>query len=275
MFHCEVIIVDNSDKFHLDADIKNRFSRVHLIRNSYNRGFGAACNQAIAVSSGEYLCFINSDAQFEPSCLHDLYSFLERFSHIGVSSPNVYNTDYQPTTSFGRIYPGILFELNELFLSIPSRLIYRGSYNFNFSKNEILFFGPISGSCFMARSELIKMVKGFDEEYFLYYEDTDLMYRLKCLGTRMANLPYAAIRHLESKSQVSREKTLHHTLTSKWIYLKKHQKNFRLVHLLFLTSAVIRIFLFSFVLRFGKVRYWRSLLIIEHSTFNQSQSLWK
>jgi GT2 family glycosyltransferase len=267
----EVIIIDNSDRRPVLPEVSLTYLQTQLITNSTNLGFGSACNQGILASNGEYICFINSDASFGTDCLSLLVSAFQTFPEAGVVCPNIYNQANAPSTSFGRIYPGILFEINELLFRLPSRLIYNKRYNFNHSIKPLVFFGPISGACFMIRADLIRTAGGFDDRFFLYYEDTDLMYRLKKLGVSMINVPQASVVHIESKSQESRKKTLIYSFTSKWVYLKKHKKNSRLVHLLFTFGSLSKILFYLITRNNIKRDDWLSIWKTERQTYNLSK----
>ena len=113
------------------------------------------------------------------------------------------------------------------------------------SKNpqDVSEVGYISGADLILRRDVIDKTGAFDEDFFLYYEETELQYRIKKAGYKIYVVPQAEIMHLEGKS--SNKKTMRlESYKSEYLYFKKCYKltKFSPVKLIFLAVLSIRFF---------------------------------
>ena len=98
----EQIIIDNASPDNTVSLIKEKFPQVHLIANQENKGFGAANNQGVAISSGKWLLFLNPDMRVEPGSLDIIVEWMEQHPNVGLSSVKLIdeegnlNEDAQP-----------------------------------------------------------------------------------------------------------------------------------------------------------------------------------
>lgn len=193
----EVIVVDNVSTDKSQKMIKQKFSKVRLITNKENVGFGSACNQAAMESRGEYLLILNPDTEIIGVPFKDLFNLFAKDPTIGAIIPIVFdafgNLKYKtirtiptPLMTFGYIYP-------QFGLSGARRI---DSVNLN--KVQEHQYPP--GFCFLIKSSTFNVLSGFDEHFFLYFEDTDLGVRLRKIGLKVISYPGFKIVHVGARS---------------------------------------------------------------------------
>ncbi len=238
----EIIVVDNNSTDGSSEKIKNEFPEVILIELSKNTGFGYANNVGVKNSKGKYILILNNDTEIIDNSIMHLISVLNHNPEYGIVSPVLYYGDGSPQISFGRD-PGIF---NEFFTKYFSNLIF---------KLRIKFFGNkfekdvdwISGACFLIRSELYTSIGGFDEEFFLYFEDADLGKRVREKGFSNHITSKSKIIHFLGKSTSSDFPSLLPTIKRGHLYYyKKHNGKFSFIILklyLILKFSLKRVFM--------------------------------
>lgn len=219
----EIIVVDNASPNDDVNSFHNEFPEITLIRSIENLGFGRANNLGAQNAKGRNLFFLNPDTKLISNAIKILSDFLENHSDIGACGGNLYDKDNLPTLSFSRLMPSLKSDLDYLFLNIYSKLKYGKLYYFNKSDRPINIKGNISGADLMMRRNLFIKLEGFDKDYFMYYEETDLIFRLRKLGYKTFIIPNAKIIHYEGKSETVKENTLNRLFVSKRIYYLKNK----------------------------------------------------
>lgn len=195
----EIIVVDN----HSEDDCKDVLSEISkniiFIELEDNLGFGVANNKGVEVSSGRNILCLNPDTILINNAIKELSFFLDSHGKVGVCGGNLYDEKMNPTHSFFRYLPSVFWEINVLFLGYMEKLFYYGNYDFN-KKGTPFEVGYITGADLMVRRDVFKLAGGYSSDFFMYYEDTDLCFRIKRLGYKIYSVPTAAIQHLEGRS---------------------------------------------------------------------------
>lgn len=182
--HCEVIVVDNSSSDGSAEAIETHFPDVILIRSNINGGFGAGNNLGVQQAQGKYLVFLNPDTLVEYGWIEALLAPLETDDSAGLVTAKILLAD-QPD----RINTcGNTVHLTGLSLC-------RGMGYPRESLNEPEEIDAVSGAAFAIRRELFKALGGFDEDTFLYMEDTDLSWRARLAGWRCLYAPDSIVLH--------------------------------------------------------------------------------
>jgi GT2 family glycosyltransferase len=186
----QVLVADNASPDDSVAFLEARFAApaVRVLRSDENRGFGAACNAGAAAASAPLLCFLNSDAVFEPNCLGILAARLDRDPHTGIVAPAV-------RTPEGGLQP----DAQGAFPSAWSLLARSRSW-----QPEALEPDWVSGVAFAVRRDEFLKLGGFDPAFFMYYEDVDLCRRYRAAGYRVGRELHAAVTHAGGASRTSR-----------------------------------------------------------------------
>ncbi len=196
----EIIVVDNATEPNLADELSDLFAdRVKTIILEDNIGFGQANNVGFRYASGRNVLCLNPDTIVLNNAIAVMSEFLDRKENAGACCANLYDENMQPTHSFMRVLPGLATEINRMFLRKPLAWIYGNNFEHNFTKSELVV-GYICGASMMVKKQILNQTKGFDKSFFMYYEDTDLSWRIKRLGCKLYSIPSAKIQHLEGKS---------------------------------------------------------------------------
>ena len=223
----EIIVVDNASPEGI-RDLER--DDIRLIRNQANVGFGAGCNAGARHANGELLLFLNPDTVLiddVPSCLA---AFLKEHPGAGGAGPMVLELDGKIHFGAGRSFPGIVNEFLEhstlTFKRPQGRLTGRPYYSF-WDHDSTRPVDALLGACMMFRRELFEKLGGFDERFFLYYEEVDLCKRSWDAGRPIYYVHTCRLRHVGHQSVIkeygSLEPAHFHYFESANKYFKKHQ----------------------------------------------------
>ena len=158
---------------------------IRVVRNPRPIGFGANHNRAFAQATGKYFCVLNPDIRITNNPFPALLSCLNDCA-AGVVAPLVLS-EYGAIEDSARRFPSPLTILKKLFRRSPGH-------------DYVTQAAPIAvdwvGGMFMLFSrDVFERLKGFDERYFLYYEDVDICARLELLGQRALICPLVSVVH--------------------------------------------------------------------------------
>lgn len=260
----EVIVVDNDSQDNSISILRNRYENTHnfyIIESNENLGFGRANNKGLEVAKGRNVFFLNPDTILLNNAIEILSLFLDENPFVGICGGNLYDEQMNPAHSFRRRLPGLYSELNILFMGLLGKICYGKNTDFNNTQKK-LSVGYITGADMMIRKSVLDKVGGFSTHFFMYYEETELTYRVKVAGYKIMSIPEARIQHLEGKSfgefKERRERMI---FESRAIYNKlTMQRNKRIiVDILQLLSIKQRVILHSFFQK-NKQDYWKRKL---------------
>ena len=196
----QAIVVDNASRDG-SGDRLTPTPQVQVVRNATNRGFGSAVNQAARLTRAPLLWLLNPDCRVEPGAFAALRETLDRHAECAIAAPQLLNADGtvqasargEPTAwtgLFGR--HGLLARL------LPRAAMTRR----NLQSADLVAAGAAStavdwvmGASMLVRREMFDAVGGFDERYFLYWEDADLCHRLRDRGWSTRFVPRARVIH--------------------------------------------------------------------------------
>lgn len=150
---------------------------VRLICNSTPQGFGANHNQAFREARGKYFCVLNPDVRLSDDAFRALVRILDADSSIGLVAPQIVNP-YGVVEDSARRFPSVRELLGKTLGGHSA--VYRDD------GNAIFFPDWVAGMFMMFPRKVFAQVGGFDERYFLYYEDVDICARLQLAGYRVA-----------------------------------------------------------------------------------------
>ena len=176
----QVFVIDNSDKDH--SQFFSNIDKVEYLFNNKNLGYGKAHNIAINKSielGSDYHIILNPDIRLNKGTLNSIVNFMENNPEVGMCSPKILfpNGDLQYLC---KLIPKPQNLLIRRFL--PSKKIiskHDNKYELrNFSYNHNIEIPYISGCFMFAKTSILEKVNGFDERFFLYFEDLDLTRRI-------------------------------------------------------------------------------------------------
>jgi GT2 family glycosyltransferase len=202
----EVIVSDNGSEDGTADYVRENFPQVRLIENGANLRFAKGNNVGIRVSRGEYVLILNPDTIIHDGALDEMVAYAERHPEGGAFSCRVVNEDgsYQEHV---RPLPTIR---SEWMLTLRLGALARFSDWFNpgvyvgWNGDGERSAGQVAGCFLVVRGELLKKLGGFDEQFFYYYEDTDLCRRVWEAGYSILYAPDIRITHLKGVSTKKR-----------------------------------------------------------------------
>ncbi|MGL5000441.1 MAG: glycosyltransferase family 2 protein [Cetobacterium sp.] len=218
----EIILVDNDSKDGSKEFFKNKYenrNKIKFIESGSNLGFGKANNLGLRYSAGKYVFFLNSDTLLIDNSIKILFDFMEKNSEVGVCGANLYDENMNPVHSYDTKIPGIFYDLKAFSKNIYSKITNK-RLDFNYSE-KIIEVGYITGADMFVRKKVLDEVGGFDPDFFMYYEESELTYRIKKSGYKIVNIPQAKIIHLEGKSFEFKETRFRMSTESKYKYFNK------------------------------------------------------
>jgi len=206
----EVIIVNN-EKDNLILSVDYPFLNPKIINTGKNIGFGLANNLGAIMTRGKYLLFLNPDTIFTDNTLFKALDYLEENSATGVLGLGIIdNTRKAPqnwTCGKRMTWKSILF---------------KNTINKPWNKKIPRTVDWVSATALIVRKNLFKQVKGFDKNFFMYFEDQDLCLRIKSLGKKIVFYPQAKVLHFNGKSWKTKKPQKKAYQNSQLYFFKKY-----------------------------------------------------
>lgn len=221
----EVIVVDNASTDESEVCICHRFPDIKWISSGENLGFGRANNLGVQYAKGEYLFFLNSDTVLCNNAVGIFYEYaqIHKNEKIGVLGARLLDDKLRPNKSYGN-FPS---PKNEIYYLLEKLGI---KNNMNILKNKDIDY--VIGADMFIRKNIFKYFGGFDPKIFMYYEETDLQYRMANKGLIRRIIEGPQIIHLEGGSFGSLGLTLNRFIMAQKsynYYLKKHYTGFKYI----------------------------------------------
>lgn len=201
----QVIVVDNASDKKL-ASLQKQYPKVVFIENDKNLGFATACNQGAERATSDWLLFLNPDVMFTSEYLSEFTEYAEMNSLDAISP----EPEKSQQTKYRQFLPST-WNLVVEFSPLRCMLTQTGSVQ------------TLTGGCLLIKRRVLEAIDGWDEDFFLWFEDSDLTKRLVDGGYAVGWFP-KAVAHLGgqsvSKLDESQQKTLFFRSMS--LYSKKH-----------------------------------------------------
>ncbi len=237
-FSFEVVIIDNNSDDGKLNEFSEKYTQFKFIENTGNNGFANGCNFGAMHSVGKNLLFLNPDAIANEAAIYAMLNSLNTNKNYGIVSCNQLNNNGS-FEAINRVFPGpfTLFGI--------TRAIYRLISKETKQDDEIIFPDWVSGSVVFISREWFQKINGWNEDYWMYFEDVDL-----CKKVRNANGEVVLLKNINmihnhggaSRINIHTSKiTKSEVLVSKHVYIRNHFKGltrFLLLLLLILISLV-------------------------------------
>jgi len=185
----EVIFVDNGSTDGSIGFVKERFGknpRLKIFRNKENLGFAEGNNVGVKYTSGEYIVFLNNDTEVDPKWLKELINVVKSDDHrIGAAQSKLLLMDDRKRIDCAGGFIDHYGYANER----GHGQIDKGQYD----KIEEIFYAK--GAGFIVRRKILKEVGLFDPKSFMYYDETDLCWRIWLRGYRIVFVPKSIVYH--------------------------------------------------------------------------------
>ncbi|MET3808758.1 N-acetylglucosaminyl-diphospho-decaprenol L-rhamnosyltransferase [Nakamurella sp. UYEF19] len=193
----DIVLADNGST---DGSVEEAQHRegVRLLRTGGNLGFGSGANRGAAVvdRSAEFVLIANPDVVLHPGSLDVLVAAAHRHPTAGVLGPAILTPDgvlYPSARRLPTIWLGAGHAvLGWIWPKNPWTRQYRAENNGVHERAA----GWLSGSCLLLRRKAFDQIDGFDEHYFMYFEDVDLGARMQQHGWENLYVPDAVVTHI-------------------------------------------------------------------------------
>ena len=218
----EWIVVDNASQDDTADYIKKKFPWITVIESGKNLGFGRGNNLGIRHSHAPFILFLNPDAVIEYENVKIMLEFMKDNPKAGITAPAIIEPE-------GTLQPWFLFPT-------PLR-IFITAIGFDRFFKQMFYIEPssppqkvecVGGAVFMIRRDMFEQLNGFDPEFFLYWEETDLCLRAAHKRWEIWTVGEAIARHTNAVSAKTHNKAMYagciseHFFQSRFYYLQKH-----------------------------------------------------
>jgi hypothetical protein len=219
-FKTEIIIVDNKSDEETIFDIEKKYPKFRFIYNKCNGGFGNGSNLGAGNASGEFLLFLNPDTVARESEVEKLLDIARQNPDFTIVSCKQVNERGKESVAWGE-FPSI----NNL-TGLQRAIFKRHNSELRNTKSEICFPDWVSGSVILIRKEMFHKLGGFDEDFWMYFEDVDLCKRIRNANGKIAFCNSITIEHNHGGSSRINLKTAALTksevLISRHVYISKN-----------------------------------------------------
>lgn len=207
----EIIIVNNDYRENLD--FLGQYQNLIVVNLANNIGFGAANNIGVKKATGNYILFLNPDIIIEMADIDAVLGKIEQDRQIGIMGVKVLDMDKNIQK----------WSIGQEDINLKSLI----KENLPIFKNKQLAINNadlswVSGAAFIMSKQLFLQTGGFDEKFFLYYEDVDLCRRIKKQGKKIKVSSEMIVTHFGGGSHNDKNKQKADYFLSQDYYFKKH-----------------------------------------------------
>ena len=227
----ELVVIDNGSDDGSAEMVRREHPTARLQVNPENPGFGAAANQAFALTTAPVLLLLNGDTYLKPGALRAIGAYLDAHPRAGVLGPRLVHPD-------GRLQSSCSSFPNPLIPLVKSKVMTRLIQRIPLLRDRVLDTWPhdrprtvpwVVGAALAIRREAFEAAGGFDEGFHLYFEEPDLCRRMLRAGWETHFAPVTEVVHVEGAStQQRRHDVLWDWAVSYSLYNERHFSGFRL-----------------------------------------------
>jgi GT2 family glycosyltransferase len=227
-FSMEVIVVDNNSGDGRINDFESKFNRFRFIKSPINGGYAYGCNLGAAGAKGDVFMILNPDTIVREDAIGKLLEHTKTHPEYFIISCRQVGENGKEIRAAGK-FPGIS----------------SGVINKRKLENFVSFPDWVSGSLMLTRKETFQNLNGFDESFWMYYEDVDICLRARHAGGEIAFYNDAEIKHVHGGSSRIDLKTTSITRSevqiSKHLFINKHLKGLKRIifHILVVLDNLI------------------------------------
>lgn len=228
----EIIVVDNAST---DSSVEYLSGESHLLKsmtlkkifNKTNLGFAKANNQALKIAEGEFILFLNPDTEILEQGIIKALKFMRENKDCGIMGCQLIDANDKIQSSV-RNFPNFLAQIL-IFLKLhhffPKLLPLKKYFLSDFDYDKEQEVEQVMGAFLMTRRKIIDAIGGFDENFFLWFEEVDFCKRVKEAGWRVIYNPNIKIRHYGAQSfrqVLSYQKQKNYNQSSIYFFKKHH-----------------------------------------------------
>ncbi len=201
----EVIVVDNNSSDDSCQMVRQNFPNVVLIENPVNLGFGSANNLAVKQAKGDYVLLLNPDTVVDDNILDEALKFFEHHSdNKSAFGGMLLNSDGTEQRGSRRSFPTLINAFLH-FTKLDKVWQYKKAYDLSWLPVETHQVDCVSGACIAMPKAMYEALGGFDEQFFLHFEDIDLCKRIWQAGYKLWFYPQVRVFHIKGGSSTTSE----------------------------------------------------------------------
>jgi GT2 family glycosyltransferase len=198
----EVILVDSCSTDGSPEAVGERFGhdpKLRIVRSPENLWYARGNNMGARLATGKYLVFLNEDTLVQRQWLKELVRPLELDNTIGVTSPKLLLMEESDRIDcIGSYFTSYGFLFHEGHLQLDS-------YEYSFQRETF----SVKGACFVIRRDLFENLGGFDEDFVIFFEESDLCWRIWLAGHRVVFVPTAHVLHRGARDRATSRRALY------------------------------------------------------------------
>jgi N-acetylglucosaminyl-diphospho-decaprenol L-rhamnosyltransferase len=220
----EIIVVDNDEKKVIREELLKKFPKIKYIESPKNLGYGAGNNLGVKHAKGEYIFILNPDTEIVEGNISKLIDFIDKNNKIGAVAPLLLGKRLKPYQQGTQILTPqrAVFALSFINKYFPNNKVSRSYWTLEWDRNSIRRVDVVPGTAFVIKKSIFEKIGGFDEKYFLFFEEFDLCIRLKDLGYKNYINPDLKIYHKWGASTSRNPASYKYFLKSRYFYFKKN-----------------------------------------------------
>lgn len=222
----EVVVVDNASSDGSAEAAGSHFPQATLIPSRENLGFARGNNLALREARGEWVMLLNPDTVISPGSVEKMLEFMREHPEVGIVGPMLSGRDGRAQVSSFGLFPSpveAMFRAVRIWKWAPKSKAAKKFMPQPNAEGSWVYVEHLLGACMFMRREVIEQIGGFDEGFFLFLEETDLCFRARREGWKLAYFTGADIIHLGEQSM---QNILHRTgglyIRSYNRYCRKH-----------------------------------------------------
>jgi GT2 family glycosyltransferase len=217
----ELIVVDNNSSDGSVEAIRRAFPRVKLVAKTENRGFAGGVNPGTKIATQPLILLLNSDVQTSRRSIEEAARYMAESPQVGILGPQILSPERNPQPSAWRDPSLAWLVLSALGLNKLKPLNFERYRERPFT--EAIEVDCVSGCAMLIQRDLLNELGGFDEDYFMYFEETDLCVRARRHGKKVHHAPIGEFLHEEGgTSKTVRLRTFLDFRRSQILFHRKH-----------------------------------------------------
>jgi len=196
-----------------------------VVRNADNRGFGAACNQGAAGSEADFLLFLNPDTRLMPGSFAEPVRYLRARENetVGIGGIQLVDADGRVARNTARAPTAWSMVGNSVGLDRLAPRLFPPHFVTEWAHDQTRTVDQVMGAFFLVRRSLFEALGGFDERFFVYYEDLDFSVRARAQGWRSVYLSTAQAFHRgQGTTEGATARRTFYFCRSRILYARKH-----------------------------------------------------
>ena len=196
-----------------------------VVRNADNRGFGAACNQGAAGSEADFLLFLNPDTRLMPGSFAEPVRYLRAHENkrVGIVGIQLVDADGRVARNTARAPTAWSMVGNSVGFDRLAPRLFPPHFVTEWAHDQTRTVDQVMGAFFLVRRSLFEALGGFDERFFVYYEDLDFSVRARAQGWQSVYLSTAQAFHRgQGTTEVATARRTFYFCRSRILYARKH-----------------------------------------------------